>query len=586
MFMKLINALKELRQVSAGATPFNICLACGFTPLHLQTFLAAHLQQQLGPSRRVAVRVGLYGDALGNIERVRGTAQDVCVVALEWSDLEPRLGIRHLGGWRPRDLPDIAKNVDNQATRFERAIEAISGDTSTVICLPTLPLPPVSYLPSHQLGSFEADLRARLGSAATRVSLVRNTKVLNPHHLDMLSPLAQRLDVKSELSTGFPYWMAHADVLAELLARLVLPPAPKKGLITDLDDTFWRGVLGDAGAAGVSWDLDGRSHMHGLYQQMLCSLAEAGVLIAVASKNTPSLVDEVFRREDLILTRKYLFPLEISWGPKSEAVGRILQSWNIGPESVVFVDDSPMELAEVQSIYPQIECLLFPKDSDPEIYELISRLRSLFGRATVSAEDAIRLESLRQAGPTPSGDKPPGALSWEFLVQSDAELMVEFVTGTPPARALELINKTNQFNLNGRRYTDGEWLAYLRRPGAFLLLASYRDKYGPLGMIAVLAGCAGSEIPRVDIWVMSCRAFSRRIEHRCINELFDRFAAEEIAFEFQATSRNGPLREFCGHLLGGEPTSGFRVSRATFEDLCPPLHHRIIRKTHGQDRPD
>src|SRR6185295_4898361 len=104
-------------------------------------------------------------------------------------------------------------------------------------------------------------------------------------------PLATRLDVKSYVATGFPYRVVHASVLADLLARLLQPPVPKKGIITDLDNTLWLGILGEDGPGGVSWDLDHKSHMHGLYQQLLHSLAEAGTLIAAASKADPSVVE-------------------------------------------------------------------------------------------------------------------------------------------------------------------------------------------------------------------------------------------------------------------------------------------------------
>ena len=114
-----------------------------------------------------------------------------------------------------------------------------------------------------------------------------NVRIVNPQRLDALSPPAERLDVKAELMSGFPYRTAHASVVAELLAEPLKPVMPKKGLITDLDDTLWRGILGEVGAHGVTWDLDHYSHMHGLYQQLLNSLAEAGVLIGVASKNDP-----------------------------------------------------------------------------------------------------------------------------------------------------------------------------------------------------------------------------------------------------------------------------------------------------------
>src|SRR5207248_6984173 len=140
--------------------------------------------------------------------------------------------------------------------------------------------------------------------------------------LDRLSPPAERRDVQAEILFGFPYRPAHAAAVAELLTELLKTPAPKKGLITDLDDTLWAGLLGEVGADGVSWDLDHRSQLHGLYQQTLGALADAGVLIGVASKNDAARVHEAFRRRDLLLRRERVFPFEIHWGAKSESVAR------------------------------------------------------------------------------------------------------------------------------------------------------------------------------------------------------------------------------------------------------------------------
>ena len=258
--MKLIEALEILRQApAAGAEPLGVCLACGFMPDRFQTFLAAHLRK-LFPEHRVTVEVGLYGDCLGNLERVRSRPFDAGAVVLEWSDFDPRLGIRSLGGWEAGSLPDILETVGARATLLHEVIAHVADDVPLAICLPTLPLPPVSYHPGRYLGSFELQLRDRLSQFAVGLSQLSRVKMVNPQLLDRLSPPGERLDVPSELVSGFPYRLPHASVVAELLARIIRSPVPKKGLITDLDNTLWRGILGDDGPQGISWDLD-----HGSY---------------------------------------------------------------------------------------------------------------------------------------------------------------------------------------------------------------------------------------------------------------------------------------------------------------------------------
>jgi len=573
--MKLVEALKIVQQpLPEDAEPFRVFLACGCEPLHLKTFLAAHLQR-LHPDRRVSVETGLYGDCLGNVQRLKKAEVDAAALALEWSDLDPRLGIRQLGGWSPGALTDILNMVSVRLDCFQESLARAAERMPLALSLPTLPLPPVAFTPARQACAFDLGLRERLSGFAAQAAQQRGVRIVNPQRLDARSPLHERRDVKSELAFGFPYRLPHAATMAELLAHLLRAPSPKKGLITDLDGALWQGILGEVGAQGVSWNLENHSQIHGLYQQMLLALSEAGVLIAVASKNDAALVEEAFKRDDLILPKERLFPIEAHWGPKSESVRRILRAWNVAADSVVFVDDSPMELAEVKAAHPDVECLLYPGGDEQAAYELLEHLRDLFGKERLTEEDALRLDSLRRAQALREEFAGSGASSDEFLQGMQARLTLDFTKEPSDTRVFELVNKTNQFNLNGKRYSEGEWHALLREPDRFLLVVSYKDKYGAIGKIAVLTGRPQNGTLAVDTWVMSCRAFARRIEHKCLDLLFERYGVEEIAFDFQATPRNGPLREFFTELTGRPPEPGFRLSRTLFAEKCPPLYHTI-----------
>lgn len=573
--MKLAEALTTLQRHRLPEAPvFRAQLACGFTPLHLATFFAAHLQRRL-PDRRVEVSGGLYGDLAGTLERLPRAEHRAAAVALEWPDLDPRLGVRQLGGWSPRDFPEILANAAARLDWMQALLECAANRFPVALSLPTLPLPPVSFTTSAQAGEFDLRLREMLFGFASRAAERNGLRLAHPQELDRISPPERRFDLKAELLTGFPYANAHADALGETLARLLAPPPPKKGLITDLDDTLWSGIAGEIGATEISWDLAHHTQLHGLYQQLLCALADQGVLLAVASRNDPATVEEAFSRADLLLPKSRCYPVEVHWRPKSESVGRILRAWNIGADSVVFVDDSPMELAEVQSVYPEMECLLFPKQDYRAAWEMFRLLRDLFGKERISGEDAVRLDSIRASAVLQADAQAAGGEPERFLERANAVLNVSLKKFPVDPRCLELVNKTNQFNLNGRRYTEAEWRESLEQEDAFLLTVSYRDKYGPLGKIAVIAGRAADSRVCVDTWVMSCRAFARRIEHRCLALLFEKFGACEAVFRFVQTEKNGPLREFFAGFLEEAPRGEFRISRETFQARRPRLFHQL-----------
>jgi FkbH-like protein len=198
----------------------------------------------------------------------------------------------------------------------------------------------------------------------------------------------------------------------------------------------------------------------------------------------------------------------------------------------------------------------------------------------VSSEDGLRLASIRAASDWRSHTEGTADPSEEFLASAGASVVFECNRSTQDNRAFELINKTNQFNLNGRRLDEAEWRRMLDDPRAFQLTVSYEDKFGVLGKIAVLLGKVMGDRVEIRSWVMSCRAFSRRVEYQCIKFLFEHFQAAEVILDYQPTPRNTPITAFLTALLGGQPAPGGTVSKEAFLARVPVLHHRVEESAH------
>ncbi len=577
--MNLIEALEMVKKPAGENSPsLRIFLACGFTPLHLQTFLAAHLRN-LRSTHRADVTTGIFGDLTGNLERLDGERYDAVAVAIEWSDLDPRLGVRTLGGWQLEKLPDI---LECSARSFERLAQTLRRIAlPTTVSLPTLPLPPLFYSGTMRSSAEELILKRQAASFAEAISRERRIAVICQQELDERSPLAGRFDLRTEILQGFPYKTAHASVIGELMAELVVRSQPKKGLITDLDDTLWAGILGEQGVDGVQWHLEEHAQLHGLYQQLLASLASAGTLIGVASKNDPELAAAAFERNDLLLPKGRVYPIEANWNRKSESVQRILKKWNILPDAVVFVDDSPMELAEVQSAFPEMECVLFPKGDYVSFWAMLRHLRDQFGKPFVTEEDSLRLQSIRNSAGLEGSPEAEQVSMSDFLRAAEGQLT--FVHGVPAedTRAFELVNKTNQFNLNGMRYDEGVWSKLIREPGVRVLTLSYEDKFGKLGRIAVMLCRVEGKRLILESWVMSCRAFSRRIEFHCLEYLYERFGVEEIVFQVMKTDRNGPLVEFLQGLTEATVEQPLSLSKTVFFSRAPERPHHSTEESYA-----
>src|SRR4029077_19768142 len=161
MTMKLAEALKVIQSASPDAPRLEVALLCSFTPLHLETFLRAHLCK-LFPGRSPNARTGLYGDLIGNLQRIAGVS--AAVVVIEWPDLDPRLGLRRLGGWEPSQFQDILGEVSRSCDILQSGLAAVARNIPLVVCFPTLPLVPVSFSPLARASEFTLELRSRVAS--------------------------------------------------------------------------------------------------------------------------------------------------------------------------------------------------------------------------------------------------------------------------------------------------------------------------------------------------------------------------------------------------------------------------------------
>jgi len=537
----------------------------------------AHCVQRF-PNEAIEVKTGLYGDLEGTLSLAAKSQADAAVVVIEWSDLDPRLGFRGSGGWALSLQADILATCQGRFTRLLRGLESLGGKMPVALVPPTLLPTPWGHTASWHCSLNELELQKYTTAFLADAARISGVSIIHPAHLARVSPEAGRADTTMELRAGFPYTIGHASAVADQAIRLLYPPSPKKGLITDLDETLWSGILGEAGASNVSWSLGDHAQIHGLYQHMLRHLSEMGVLIGVASKNEQAVVEQALLREDLFAPAQALFPVCANWGPKSASVAEILRVWNIGPESVVFVDDSPMELDEVKAAFPAMTCLLFPTKRAAKCVELLDELRSLFGKGTVQREDALRGASIRANAAMQTS--AVGSADGAFV--RGLEGCVTFDCRKDPSnqRIPELINKTNQFNLNGVRTSTGEWLKQIQDENSLVVGVSYDDKFGPLGTIGALAGRRVKNELEVTSWVLSCRAFSRRIEDHMLDHVFQHHGISTVRLNFRRTERNEPLRRYLAGLgleLELEPGAGADVllSPEQFYNQIGELPHRV-----------
>jgi FkbH-like protein len=329
-------------------------------------------------------------------------------------------------------------------------------------------------------------------------------------------------------------------LLAEALDRLLhAPPAGQgKVLATDLDNVMWAGLAAEEGPHGVLANPDGAGFPHFLYQSYLQTLKRNGILLVAVSRNDDAVARAPLQQGDMVLQESDFVAIAASYDAKSAHIRAIAQQLNLGLDAFVFVDDNPIELAEVGKALPQVHCLRFPERAEA-LPELLHALARHFRRTQITQEDVQRTALYQRRLATLPPPEVGGADLTAFLRSLHMVLEIADRTHGEQTRALQLINKTNQFNLNGRRF-EPEDLAQILSSGGRLYVASLADSMGSHGEITA---CLVTSAGEVLAWVLSCRVFQRRVEQAFLVWLAERLP-ELHAFHFCATEKNLPLQQF------------------------------------------
>jgi FkbH-like protein len=318
----------------------------------------------------------------------------------------------------------------------------------------------------------------------------------------------------------------------------------KKCLVVDLDNTLWGGIVGEDGVDGIRLGATYPGSAYVEFQQLLRDLARRGVILAVASKNNPADVDEVFARHPSMLLRREDFAaLEIGWQPKSESLRRIAERLSIGLDHIVFVDDNPVECAEVQRALPQVRAIALPAQPERFVREL-SR-EGLFDIVAISAEDRRRGDLYRQRAEAETARAGAGSLE-DFYRDLAMELSVAPIASRSLPRAAQLTQKTNQFNVTTRRYTESEIAERLSDPGWTGFTVAVKDRFGDHGIVGVALARVEGDALAIDTLLLSCRVIGRTVESAMLARLCDDAVARglrSLRGTFIATAKNAPARD-------------------------------------------
>lgn len=378
---------------------------------------------------------------------------------------------------------------------------------------------------------------------------------------------------------------AAAPWLGEQIGRVLaaIRGLSRKVLVLDLDNTLWGGTIGDDGLEGIVLGQGtAAGEAFAAFQRYVKRLAERGVVLAVSSKNDRQIAEQAFTgHPEMVLKLADFAAFEANWHDKPAAVARIAEELRLGLDAMVFADDNPAERALMRRTHPDVAVPELP--DAPELFARCIADAGYFEAAGFTADDAQR--AAQYAANRERRKVEARAVDMErFLRELEMTMTVAPFRPDDVPRIAQLINKTNQFNLTTRRYTEAEVRSMMQDPSILTLTARLADRFGDNGLTSIVIGrMASGTAPsavEIDTWLMSCRVLGRGVEDAMLHVLVGAARAKgapELIGRYRPTPKNGLVRDHYERLgfarLDTDPSGESRWSLPLQNPRLPQVDH-------------
>lgn len=466
------------------------------------------------------------------------------VLAVQSRDAAPALW-----GNFPRLTPaQVDAEIEETANRLVGLVRTLRGRTDAAIVVHNLQVPACPTA-----GVLDAQLTCGQRDAFREINRLVAAEVRKLHHAYILDydALVARFgdgpyhDDRLWLTSRLPVATSHLPALAKEWMKFLHPLSGQiaKVLAVDLDNTLWGGVIGEDGMTGIQIGPEHPGAHYQAVQRTLLDLKARGVVLAVCSKNNPADALEAIDRHPGMLLRSSDFAvLRMNWEEKAANLQLIARELNVGIDAVALLDDNPAERRWVRSQLPQCPVLELPADCAG--YARAIRDWPVFERLRLTNEDLVRTESYTQDRQRHDLMSDAATLE-DFYRQLKIVVSIEPMSPATLARVAQLTQKTNQFNLTTKRYTEQQLTELSSSHEWRIYTLSSSDRFGPNGLVAlaiVQAPPPGREW-EIDTLLMSCRVIGRTIETALLAALCEAArsaGATTISGWFIPTIKNAP----------------------------------------------
>jgi len=354
-------------------------------------------------------------------------------------------------------------------------------------------------------------------------------------------------DERKWLMARLPIAAGHLLDMAREWMRFIVPLSGRtaKVLVCDLDNTLWGGVIGEDGMAGIKVGPEHPGAAFQALQRVLLDQSRKGILLAVCSKNNlDDAMEAIEKHPGMLLRAKHFAAVRINWTDKAQNLREIAQELNVGIDALAFLDDNPFEREQVRAALPEVTVIDLSKN--PMEYASAVRNCAVFERLTLSAEDQQRTAMYAEQKQRASAEQTFQSKE-DFFRYLEQEAELEPVTDLTLARVAQLTQKTSQFNLTTRRYTEPQIADMATKPEWNIFSIIVRDRFGDHGLVGVAITHDEGEQCEVDTFLLSCRVIGRTVETALLAHLAEsavQRGRKRLLGWFLPTKKNAPARDF------------------------------------------
>jgi FkbH-like protein/FkbM family methyltransferase len=404
----------------------------------------------------------------------------------------------------------------------------------------------LSVCPRNPAAEADAELTAALNDAQEAL-LSEAGRIANVHTISSASllqgyPVNGYFDPNSHRVGHIPYTPECYAAIGTTLVRTIfnLKKDPYKVIVLDCDNTLWKGICGEDGPLEIEVTAPYRR-----LQEFMIGQMNAGMLLCLCSKNNEQDVLDVFDQQtDMLLKREHLVSWRINWNSKSENIRSLANELNLSLDSFIFIDDNPVDCADVKINCPDVLTLQLPRN--PELFSSFLNHIWAFDHTGSTEEDQNRTRMYQESTKRQRYLEESFSLK-DFVKGLELRIEISEATGDQLGRVAQQTFRTNQFNFTTIRRSEDEIKNFLKRERATCLVVRVVDRFGDYGLVGVLMYETAADRFKVDTLLLSCRVLGRGVEHALVSWLGQRAVKERkrfVEFTYLPTGKNSPALEF------------------------------------------